>query len=60
MNDRAAKVNTAQRLAYFYTSTECAACCRVTPPWLEAINAEPGVANGMSVQEALDMYAAIN
>jgi hypothetical protein len=37
-----------------------AACCRVTPPWLEAINAEPGVANGMSVQEALDMYAAIN
>ena len=37
-----------------------AACCRVTPPWLEAINAEAGVANGMSVQEALDMYADIN
>lgn len=35
-----------------------AVCCRVTPPWLEAINAEPGVATGLSVNEALEMYAA--
>ena len=50
------------RLAMNVTTLDdpIAACCRVTPPWLEAINAEPGVANGMSVQEALDMYAAIN
>lgn len=32
-------------------------CCRVVPPWLEAIRPEPCVATGMSVQEALDMYA---
>ncbi|MFM2046163.1 MAG: alpha/beta hydrolase [Actinomycetota bacterium] len=36
-----------------------AVCCRVTPPWLEAINAEPGVATGLSVTEALEMYAAL-
>ena len=35
-------------------------CCRVMPPWIEAIKSEAGVATGMSVQEALDMYAAIN
>lgn len=35
-------------------------CCRVMPPWVEAIKSEAGVATGMSVQEALDMYAAIN
>lgn len=33
-------------------------CCRVVPPWLEAIRPEACVATGMSVQEALDMYAA--
>ena len=33
-------------------------CCRVTPPWLEAINAEPGVATGLTVNEALELYAA--
>lgn len=35
-------------------------CCRVNPPWIEAIKSEAGVATGMSVQEALDMYAAIS
>jgi pimeloyl-ACP methyl ester carboxylesterase len=34
-------------------------CCRVQPPWLEAIRSEPCVVTGMSVQEALDMYAAV-
>ena len=33
-------------------------CCRVTPPWLEAINAEPGVATGLTVNESLELYAA--
>lgn len=36
-----------------------AVCCRVTPPWLEAISAEPGVATGLTVAEALEMYAAV-
>ena len=35
-------------------------CCRVIPPWLEAIKPEAGVATDLSVQEALDMYAAIS
>ena len=35
-------------------------CCRVAPPWIEAIKPEAGVTTGMSVQEALDMYAAIS
>lgn len=35
-------------------------CCRVVPPWIEAIKSEAGVATGLSVQEALDMYAAVN
>ena len=50
------------RLAMNGTSLDdpITSCCRVAPPWLEAINAEPGVANGMSVQEALDMYAAVS
>ncbi len=32
---------------------------RVTPPWIEAISAEPGVLTGVSVNEALEIYAAI-
>jgi pimeloyl-ACP methyl ester carboxylesterase len=33
-------------------------CARVSPPWLEAITPEAGVLTGVSVQEALDIYAA--
>jgi len=32
---------------------------RVTPPWIEAIRAEPGVLTGVTVDEALEIYAAI-
>lgn len=48
------------RLAMNGTSLDepISVCCRVTPPWLEAINAEPGVATGLSVTEALEQYAA--
>ena len=35
-------------------------CCRVAPPWIEAIKSEAGVATGMTVQEALDMYATVS
>lgn len=33
--------------------------CKVMPPWVEAIAAEPGVMTDISVQDALDIYAAI-
>lgn len=36
-----------------------AVACKVNPPWIEAISAEPGVVTGVSMQEALDMYAAV-
>lgn len=36
-----------------------AVACKVNPPWVEAISAEPGVVTGVSMQEALDMYAAL-
>jgi pimeloyl-ACP methyl ester carboxylesterase len=32
---------------------------RVTPPWIEAIRAEPGVLTGVTVNEALEIYAGI-
>ena len=32
---------------------------RVTPPWIEAIRAEPGVLTGVTVDEALEIYADI-
>lgn len=32
---------------------------RVTPQWVEAISAEPGVLTGVTVDEALEIYAAI-
>ena len=32
---------------------------RVTPPWIEAIRAEPGVLTGVTLDEALEIYAAI-
>ena len=32
---------------------------RVTPPWIEAIRAEPGVLTGVTVDEALEIYAGI-
>jgi pimeloyl-ACP methyl ester carboxylesterase len=35
-----------------------AVTCRVTPPWIEAIRAEPGVLTDVTVQDALDIYAA--
>ncbi len=34
-----------------------AVICKVNPPWVEAISAEPGVVTGLSMQEALDMYS---
>lgn len=47
------------RLAMRGTAREepVSACARVIPPWLEAICAEPGVATGLTVQEALDSYS---
>lgn len=35
-----------------------AVCCVVRPPWIEAINEEPGVMTGLSAEEALESYAA--
>lgn len=35
-----------------------AVTCKVTPPWVEAIRAEPGVITDISMQEALDIFAA--
>ena len=34
-----------------------AVACKVTPPWVEAISAEPGVITDITLQEALDIYA---
>lgn len=34
-----------------------AVTCKVSPPWIEAIRAEPGVLTDVSVQDALDIYA---
>lgn len=36
-----------------------ASACRVTPPWIEAINAEPGVMTDIEMQEALNIYSAL-
>jgi hypothetical protein len=36
-----------------------AVACKVTPPWVEAIAAEPGVITDISMQDALDVYAAL-
>jgi len=33
--------------------------CKVTPPWVEAIGAEPGVITDITLQEALDIYAQV-
>jgi pimeloyl-ACP methyl ester carboxylesterase len=33
--------------------------CKVTPPWIEAIAAEPGVIAEISLGEALDIYATL-
>jgi len=30
----------------------------VTPPWVEAIRAEPGVITDITLQEAVDIFAA--
>lgn len=35
-----------------------AVCCRVAPPWVEAIRAEPGVMTDIEPHEALEVYAA--
>lgn len=35
-----------------------AVTCKVSPPWIEAIRAEAGVMTDISMQEALDIYAA--
>jgi len=35
-----------------------AVTCKVTPPWVEAIRAEPGVMTDISMQDALDIFAA--
>lgn len=49
------------RLATTGSSLEepIAVACKVNPPWVEAISAEPGVVTGVSMQEAIDMYAAV-
>jgi pimeloyl-ACP methyl ester carboxylesterase len=35
-----------------------AVTCKVTPPWVEAIRAEPGVITDITLQEAVDIFAA--
>ncbi|MGA0117753.1 MAG: alpha/beta fold hydrolase [Ilumatobacteraceae bacterium] len=35
-----------------------AVTCKVSPPWIEAIRAEAGVMTDISMQDALDIYAA--
>lgn len=35
-----------------------AVTCKVSPPWIEAIRAEPGVLTDVSVQDALDIFSA--
>lgn len=49
------------RLATTGSSLEepIAVSCKVNPPWIEAISAEPGVVTGVSMQEALDIYAGL-
>jgi pimeloyl-ACP methyl ester carboxylesterase len=49
------------RLATTGSSLEepVAVACKVNPPWVEAISAEPGVVTGVTMQEAIDMYAAV-
>lgn len=49
------------RLATTGSSLEepIAVACKVNPPWVEAISAEPGVVTGVSMQEAIDMYATV-
>lgn len=37
-----------------------AVACRVTPPWVEAIKAEPGVMTDVDPHEALETYASLN
>ena len=36
-----------------------AVTCKVSPPWVEAIRAEPGVMIDITLQDALDIYAAV-
>jgi pimeloyl-ACP methyl ester carboxylesterase len=36
-----------------------AVTCKVSPPWVEAISAEPGVMTNITLQDALDIYAAV-
>ena len=36
-----------------------AVTCKVSPPWIEAIKAEAGVMTDITMQDALDIYAAI-
>ena len=36
-----------------------AVSCRVTPPWVEAISAEPGVIAEISLAEALEIYSQV-
>ena len=36
-----------------------AVACKVAPPWVEAIRAEPGVMVDITLQDALDIYAAV-
>lgn len=36
-----------------------AVSCKVAPPWIEAISAEPGVMTDISMQEALDIYSSL-
>lgn len=36
-----------------------AVSCKVAPPWIEAISAEPGVMTDISMQDALDIYSAL-
>jgi pimeloyl-ACP methyl ester carboxylesterase len=49
------------RLAVAASSSDepIAVTTRVTPPWIEAIRAEPGVLTGVTVNEALEIYAAV-
>jgi hypothetical protein len=36
-----------------------AVTCKVAPPWVEAIRAEPGVMIDITLQDALDIYATV-
>lgn len=39
-------------------ATPITVCCKVRPPWLEAIVDEPAVETNLTVAESLDMYAS--